>query len=639
MSAVAHNEAPVVAQAQIPDAQNAFAADEKAAGRGSIDVDKKPVLNIDTASDITDVEPSEEELETLRRVSGKIPWQAFTVAFVELCERFSYYGTTVVYVNFIQQPLPEGSSTGAGFSGQSGALGMGQRASTGLTTFNQFWAYLTPLLGAYIADTYLGRFKTIHIAIACGLIGHTILTASAAPSVINKPHSAIAAFAIGMIIMGLGTGLFKSNISPLLAEQQTHTKKRVETLGSGERVIVDPAVTTARIFLWFYVCINIGSLVGQIAMVYAEKYVGFYLSFLLPTILFLCCPVVLAICKKSYRFTPPTGNVFSKFCRMWGSAMSGRWSLNPVTTYKKMHAPGFWDKVTPSKVPAAERPAWMTYDDQWVAEVRRGLKACAVFCYMPLYWLAYGQMTNNLTSQAATMQLHGAPNDIIQNLNPISILIIIPLLDFFIYPTLRKYKINFTPIKRMTVGFGLASTSMIAATVTQYYIYHLSVCGTHASGTLPGTEDEPCPAAPINVWVQTLPYVLIGFSEVLANVTSLEYAFTKAPTNMRSLVMSINLLQNAFSSAISQALVSLSADPLLVWNYGVVTVLAAIGGVCFWFTFRHLDKEEDKLNMLAESAYIGRRKSSVVATTLEEGTSTGSGATGYTEKEVAVDHP
>jgi POT family proton-dependent oligopeptide transporter len=82
---------------------------------------------------------SEDDLRNLRRVSGKIPWTAFTIAFVELCERFSYYGTTVVLVNFLQQPLPEGSSTGAGFDGQSGALGMGQRASTGLSTFNQVW--------------------------------------------------------------------------------------------------------------------------------------------------------------------------------------------------------------------------------------------------------------------------------------------------------------------------------------------------------------------------------------------------------------------------------------------------------------------------------------------------------------------
>lgn len=40
--------------------------------------------------------PTEEELETLRRVVGKIPWVAFTVGFAELCERFSYYGTTAV---------------------------------------------------------------------------------------------------------------------------------------------------------------------------------------------------------------------------------------------------------------------------------------------------------------------------------------------------------------------------------------------------------------------------------------------------------------------------------------------------------------------------------------------------------------
>jgi len=40
--------------------------------------------------------PTEEELVTLRRVSGQIPWTAYTVAFVELCERFSYYGTTAV---------------------------------------------------------------------------------------------------------------------------------------------------------------------------------------------------------------------------------------------------------------------------------------------------------------------------------------------------------------------------------------------------------------------------------------------------------------------------------------------------------------------------------------------------------------
>lgn len=40
--------------------------------------------------------PTQEEMKTLRRVRGRIPLKAFTIAFIELCERFSYYGTTVL---------------------------------------------------------------------------------------------------------------------------------------------------------------------------------------------------------------------------------------------------------------------------------------------------------------------------------------------------------------------------------------------------------------------------------------------------------------------------------------------------------------------------------------------------------------
>jgi len=587
---------------------------EKELGRGSVDAGRRTSI---IAEDEEDEHITEDDLLNLRRVSGKIPWQAYTIAFCELCERFSYYGSTVVYVNFIQQPLPEGSTTGSD-DDQPGALGMGQRASTGLTTFNQFWSYVMPLLGAYLADAHLGRFKAINLAIVFAMVGHIILTASAAPSVLKNSNSALGAFIVGLIVLGVGTGLFKSNISPLLAEQQTTLKKKIVTLKSGERVIVDPAVTTARMFLWFYVCINIGSLVGQIGMVFAEKYVGFWLSYLLPTVLFICCPVILAVCKKRYRLTPPTGSVLSKFFSMWTYAMKGKWSINPATTYRNFHAPDFWDKVKPSLVPVSARPAWMTYDDAWVDEVRRGLKACAVFLYMPLWWLAYSQMTNNLVSQAAVMERHGVPNDIIQNLNPISIIIMIPLMDFVVYPAFRKYRIPFTPIKRMTVGWATACLSMIAACVTQYYIYERSECGKYASGDIPGTE-ESCPAAPINVWVQALPYVLVGISEIFTNVTSLEYAFTKAPVNMRSLVMSINLLMNAFSSAISQAFVALSADPLLVWNYAIVAIIAFVGGFAFWFNFRHLDKDEDRLNMLEASAYAGKRRGSVAPASVESG--------------------
>lgn len=87
------------------------------------------------------------------------------------------------------------------------------------------------------------------------------------------------------------------------------------------------------------------------------------------------------------------------------------------------------------------------------------------------------------------------------------------------------------------------------------------------------------------------------------------YAFSKAPVNMRGLVMGVNLLQNAFSAALGQALVPLAKDPLLIWNYAIVAILAALGGVGFWFTWRDLDSKEDELNMIDATEYIGRRGS------------------------------
>ena len=137
---------------------------------------------------------------------------------------------------------------------------MGQRASTGIGTFNQFWVYLTPLFGAYVADTYLGRYNTIFVSLAIAIVGHILLTASAAPTLLANNSSALGLFLVGLIIMGVGTGGFKPNISPLIAEQIPKEKMRVITDKKRERIIVDPAVTSSRVYHYFYFFINLGAL-------------------------------------------------------------------------------------------------------------------------------------------------------------------------------------------------------------------------------------------------------------------------------------------------------------------------------------------------------------------------------------------
>jgi POT family proton-dependent oligopeptide transporter len=143
--------------------------------------------------------------------------------------------------------------------------------------------------------------------------------------------------------------------------------------------------------------------------------------------------------------------------RLFFYAARGKWSLNPITLYKNFTAPGFWDSAKPSK--QVQKPAWMTFDDQWVDEVNRGLKACAVFLWFPLYCedlsfscffffrrqtllmdnyylgITYNQLNNNLTSQAATMTTNGLPNDVLSNLDPFALIILIPLCDLFVCPS------------------------------------------------------------------------------------------------------------------------------------------------------------------------------------------------------------
>ena len=154
---------------------------------------------------------------------------------------------------------------------------------------------------------------------------------------------------------------------------------------------------------------------------------------------------------------------------------------------------------------------------------------------------------------------------------------------------------------------------MIAATVIQHYIYVKGPCGKEANYCL----DEYGKYSPISVWTQAIIYILGGIFVCFASITSLEYAFTKAPKNMRSLVQSVQLFTTAFSAALAQAFTPLTADPHIVWNYGSVAIISFVTGIAFHFAYRTMDKQEDALNLLPtghlgteeQAADVERRRS------------------------------
>lgn len=334
-------------------------------------------------------------------------------------------------------------------------------------------------------------------------------------------------------------------------------------------------------------------------MTYSEKYVGFWLAFVLPTLVFLLCPLVLFIGRNSYVRSPPSGSILGTVFHMYRFCMRGKWSLNPLVTYRHMSVHDFWDRARPESFPpGANRPEWMNYEDGWVDEVIRGVQACKVFLWYPIFYLSLNQLNNNLISQAATMETHGVPNDILSNLDPLSLIILIPVFDAVIYPFLRRWRVRLTPLRKITAGFFVASLGMAYTAHVQHRIYTTNPCGYFVATCVDDAGARV--TSSVNVWVQTGSYVLISVSEVLASVTGLEYAYTKAPKAMRSLVMAVFLFMSAVASAVGEAFVALSADPLLEWNYIILSVLSAMAGILFWRQFRDLDAREDELNSLGE---------------------------------------
>ncbi|KAL4950613.1 POT family-domain-containing protein [Aspergillus filifer] len=517
-------------------------------------------------------EPNAVENKSLRHVAENLPLSAWLVAIVELCERFTYYGMSGLFQNYVQRSLD-------GSEGR-GALGMGHQGATGLTTFFQFWCYVTPIIGAIVADQYLGKYKTIVLFCGVYLVGLLILVCTSIPTALEN-GAGLGGFIVSILIIGLGTGGIKSNVAPLIADQYKRKKMAVTTTKKGERVIIDPSLTIQRIYMIFYGCINLGSL-SLLATPYMERDIGFWSAYLLCLCMFAVGTAIVICGRKFYVVRPPQGSVIT-------DAFKALWIM---VINRNMDAP----KPTWQAENNGNRPN-LPWDDHFIDELKRALVACRVFAFYPIYWVVYGQFSSNFVTQAGQMQGHGIPNDLMQNFDPISIIVFIPILETLVYPVLRRMRIRFRPISRISLGFIVASLAMMYAAIVQHLIYSAGPCyesplcdASKVNGSAQGNN--------IHIAIQTPAYFFIGISEIFASVSGLEYAYTKAPPSMKSFVQSMYLLTNAFGSALAEALTPAAFDPAIMWMFVGLACASFLVGILFYIIYRHLNDQEDEMNAL-----------------------------------------
>ncbi|KAJ6562297.1 putative MFS peptide transporter [Mycena capillaripes] len=502
--------------------------------------------------------PTSEEIATLRHIGGPIPLSAWLVALITLSERFTYYGIIAPLQNYMQNNRDDPL--------RPGALGLGQSAATRLSYFLTFFIYATSFGGAVVADGWLGRYKSLTLFASIYAVGVLILFVSSLP--VSLDHGAgLGGVVAAIIIIGIGAGGMKTNIAPFMADQCTNSSPTgmwIAQTSSGERVIIHQDITLQRVFSLQYWCGNVGSLSG-VATTVMEKYLDFWAAFLVPFCSIWVALAVLLLGRTKFVKPPAKRMVLPQAMRaLWFGARGG---FN-------------MDAALPA-AQVSKHQRTVPWDDNFIHELNRGLLACRVFLAWPILNLCQSQMSTNLVSQAATMQTHGLPNDVIAFLNPMSVIILLPLVQQVLYPALHKAKITFSPINRMALGFLLEAFAQAYAAGVQHLIYSTGPC-----------FDAPLKCAPnpgpnhVNLFVQTPFYFLEGLGEVFSSPSAYEYANEAAPPSMKSLLQAVLVGMGALAVLLGFALSPLYRDPLLVVSYAVLAGLMLLTTVVYHVSFR-----------------------------------------------------
>uniref|UniRef100_A0A665VT18 Solute carrier family 15 member 1 n=1 Tax=Echeneis naucrates TaxID=173247 RepID=A0A665VT18_ECHNA len=505
------------------------------------------------------------------------PVSIFFIVVNEFCERFSYYGMRAVLVLYFKY-----------------FLGWDDDFAT--TIYHTFVAlcYLTPILGAIVADSWLGKFKTIVYLSIVYALGQVIMAVSAIHDITDTNRDGtpdnmtfhVALSMVGLVLIALGTGGIKPCVAAFGGDQfEDHQEKQRSTF-----------------FSIFYLSINAGSLLSTvITPILRAQECGIHvpqkcypLAFGVPAALMVVALIVFIVGSGMYNKTAPQGNILVKVCKCIGFAIKNRFQHRSPQYPKRSH----WMDWAEEK-----------YDKLLIAQVKMVLKVLFLYIPLPMFWALFDQQGSRWTLQATTMDgdfgILIIQPDQMQTVNPILILILVPIMDSVIYPLISKCKLNFSPLKRMTVGMFLAALAFVAAGLVQIQIDQtlpqfpsdtvsqakfinmldrklpiragannftldpFTVLCQNCVDTCLGTEDTgPVATNTMSDYIlviqpvmdispnsfhmawQIPQYFLITAGEVVFSVTGLEFSYSQAPSNMKSVLQAGWLLTVAVGNII-----------------------------------------------------------------------------------------
>lgn len=517
---------------------------------------------------------------------------ALLVLVVEFAECASYYGTTGVLTNFIMRPLPPGSTTGSTSdpNGSAGALGLGIHTASALTTLMTFLGYVIPVWAGWLADSSWGKFKVIMMGVYVGIIGHILFVIAAIPGVIDSGKLALIPLVLGLLSTSFCSGCIKPNLMPLMYDQIPYKHNLLRRLPSGEIVYVDVDQSLESLSMFFYWSINIGAFLS-IGTSYASRRVGFWLAFLAPALIYGLVVIAMWSIKRYLKEEEIFGSLLGKLLRVIRTCV---FNGNPI---KRLRNGTFWSYAYPENLLAgqdidasSEQALFKGRKIDWTAQDVREYKSTLTQCIMFAFWVPFllndSGLGATLNAQSGAMVLNGVPNDLFNNFNQITIVVSIPIVQYIVYPFLKKRNWMLRPVHKIFLGFMLGCSSSMVAAILQHKIYQTSPCGNYAS-----TCDD---VSTVTAWYEVIVYATAALGEIFCMPTGYEISYTRAPHNAKGFVQSLFLFNSAISAAINEAVSGALNDPNLVWTFGGLAIGSAAVAFLFLGIYWNLHKTMER---------------------------------------------
>ena len=399
-------------------------------------------------------------------------------------------------------------------------------------------------------------------------------------------------FWISLYVMSVGGGGIKANVGVFGADQlydfsvmqnnfdNDDNNDNNNNNNNNNDTLTTSAELVQSYWNWFYFTINAGALISYTLISYLCQDVSFALGWSIPTIAMFCAIIIFSLRGNHYHQPIHDSSMVGQFLGItWYAIRNRKRKQEIIQDFRHNILNSFTanqqdsnnnddgddddddilfsgDNLNIEWLDVAKIRYDGEYDNNLVDEVKMVYAIFGFLPFMTLYWIVYSAMNSLFYSQGCQMNYmvtksFDFPIATLNDADIIIILILVPIMDRFIYPFINGPNgcCKFGMLKKIGVGYFILALAMIVSGLIEVWRKESLTLN------ITSTCDSSVYISDLSVLWQIPQYLLVGVSEVFASITSLEFFSGQAPDSMKSIVYALNLVVTGIGFLLAALLV------------------------------------------------------------------------------------